>query len=145
MLGQQNRQLIFWYRNHPIFGTIDDRDRCTPVALSTDQPVTQTECNHELSDTLILNKACYSGNCLVCWHAIEWTRVDHHARMLFRLGPGCGVAWLFTFWSNNLTYRNTELARKLKVALVMRRHAHNRTRAITHQHIISDPDRNALA
>src|SRR5712692_1879377 len=139
MLGQQNRQLIFWYRNHSIFGTIDDRDRCTPVALSTDQPITQTECNHVFSYALILNKACYSGNCLFIWHAIEWTRVDHYSHVLFRLGPGCGVAWLFTFWSNHFTYRNTELARKLKVALVMRRYAHNCSRAITHQHIIGNP------
>src|SRR6266852_5302710 len=133
MLGQQNRQLIFWYRNHSIFGTIDDRDRCTPVALSTDQPVTQTECNHGLSYALILNKACYSGNCLFSWHAIEWTRVDHHSQVFFCLRPGRGIAWLFTFWSNHLTYRNTELACKLKVALVMRRHAHDRTSTITHQ------------
>ena len=64
--------------------------------------------------------------------------------MLFRLRPGCWIARLYTFRSNNLAYGNTELTRKLKVTLIMRRYAHDRARAVTHQHIIGYPDRNTF-
>src|SRR5271157_3214449 len=121
MLRQQHRQLIFEYRNHTVVRTVDDWDRRAPVALSTDQPVTQTVRNHETANALILNKACYSGNCLFGWHAIERTRVDHHSQVFFRLQPGRGITWLLTFRPNNLAYRNAKLTRKLKVALVMGR------------------------
>src|SRR5437764_13983970 len=122
MLGQQNGQLILGYWNHTILRAVDDRDGCTPVALSTDQPVTQAIRNHKPTYALILDKAGYSGNCLFGCHAIERTRVDHHPKMLFRLCPGRGIARLFTCRSNNLAYGNPELTRKLKVALIMRRH-----------------------
>src|ERR1700693_839035 len=62
--------------------------------------------------------------------------------MLSRLSPGCGIARRLTFRSNNLAYVNTELTRKLKVALIMCWYAHNRSSTIAHQHIIGNPDRN---
>ena len=38
-----------------------------------------------------------------------------------------------------------KLSRELEIALVMRRHGHDRAGAVTHQHVIRDPDRHALA
>ncbi len=43
---------------------------------------------------------------------------------------------------HHLHDRQIEFFGKFKIALVMRRHGHDRARAITGQHIVRDPDRN---
>ena len=43
-----------------------------------------------------------------------------------------------------LLARQTELGREFPVALVLGGHGHDRPRAIAHQHVISNPDRNGL-
>ena len=41
--------------------------------------------------------------------------------------------------------RQVELLRELVVALVVRRHGHDRARAVLHQHVVRDPDRDLRA
>ena len=41
--------------------------------------------------------------------------------------------------------RQRERRRELGVALVVRRHGHDRAGAVLHQHVVGDPDRDALA
>src|SRR4051812_25196873 len=58
------------------------------------------------------------------------------------LSPSSGIAWLLAFSTNNLTDGNLKFACKLEVTLIMGRYTHNCARAIAHQDVIGDPDRN---
>src|SRR5690242_12930087 len=104
MLGQPDRQLLLWYRDDAIRGAVDDRERRAPVALPADQPVAQAIADHVLANALFLQVPDDFVNGLVGGCAIEWAGIDHDARVLSGLCPGCRVASLLVQWANDLSY-----------------------------------------
>src|SRR6266849_10607344 len=145
MFRQPDGQLILWYRNHTVNWTIDDWNWCPPVTFPSNQPVAQPVGDHKRADASILQVPGNFSNRLAGRRAIERARVNHYPQVFFCLRPGRGIARCLTLWSDNLAYGNAELTRKFEIALVMAGHTHDGTRAVAHQYIISDPNRNLLA
>src|SRR5690242_13485468 len=110
-----------------MLGTVDNGDRCAPVALATDQPVSQTVVYHLLANTFFFDIPNNFCNCSVSRCAIEGTRIDHYPQCLFRLCPSCRITRLLALWTDDLANWKTELASKFEVALIMGRHTHNCT------------------
>ncbi len=75
---------------------------------------------------------------------VEGSAVDHHTFAGIRSFHRVTVQLSNTFRLNDRNYFQAKLARKRKVAFIVRRYSHDRTRAIRHQHIIRHPDRDAF-
>src|SRR3989344_2830472 len=103
---------------------MDDRNWGAPIPLPAYQPVPDFIIYFLLSFTLF-SQFCHNlFTGLLRQHAIILPRVNHLALSY--------VAALECFWLlNHFGYRQAELLGKFIVALIMRRHCHNGTRAVS--------------
>src|SRR5579884_681821 len=145
VLRQPDGQLLLRYGNGAMLRAVDDGDGRAPVPLAADQPVTQAIGDHKLADALLLQVARDLRDGLLAGRAAEGAGIDHRPLRDTRLRPCFRVARLLTFGPDDLDDGNAELARKLEVALVVGGNAHDRARAVAHQHVVGDPDGNLLA
>ena len=137
---KQQRQLFFRYRYSAAFRAVYDRDRLAPVTLTGEYPVTKLIVHFLLTDASLLDHGRrfffqHSG-----FHAVPLAGIDHGSHSVSV--SLCHVLNLFSVLGDNLNDRNIELLRKLKVTVIMGRHAHDGSCTVICQYIVGQPDWN---
>ena len=125
-------------------GTVDDRDRYAPVALSRDQPVAEPVGDGAPADAPLLRLGGDGLEGLPAGHSAVGTGVDRVSlvqlqdRALHRPGrPGRAA--------HDLLDREPVFAGEGKIAGVVARDAHDGSGGIGHEHVVRDPDRNPFS
>ena len=148
VVGQLDRQVGHGNRRDAASLAMDDRDRATPIALTGNAPVAELVVDLPLglrpvAERRLLQSArdlVYRG---LDRHAVEKARIDHHAVAVIGDlvdGEGRGVG------ARRADHRRRAEAvgvDEIEIALVVRRAAENRARAVLHQDEIGDIDRQA--
>jgi hypothetical protein len=129
---QHDRQLIVGHGNHTVALAVEHRDRRTPVALTRDQPVAETEVDRRLAATQRLEACGKLRARLGRREAGEVAARDQHA---------VGAAGRRDHGDD----RQVVFLREIVVALVVRGDAHHGARAVFGQHVVRHPDRHARA
>ena len=122
-LRQQHRQLVFRHGDDAAIVAVDDRDRGAPVPLPREAPVTQAIRDRGLGLPVLPQGLHDRGATLVGGQAVELTRRNEHAVL-----------------GHDFHDRQAERLRELAVALVVRRHGHDRARPVLHEHVVGDID-----
>ena len=143
-LRQLDRQLLERHRHDAARVAVNHRNRRAPVPLARDAPVLQAELHGPLADALLLHPLAHARQRRLGRQAGELAGIDEPA-VVFEGAVDLlrRVAQLGIRMDDNLD-RQLVLRRKLEVALVVRRHRHDRASAVLAQHEVRDPDRNAL-
>ena len=127
---------------------MDHRDGRAPVALAADQPIAQPVVDRAFALAALLQPCDRRLDALALAlagrHAIQRAGVDHHALVRPGLGQLIGADILARAAAPPGLIGRPNCLRELEVALVVRRHRHDRAGAIAHQHIVGDPDRDRL-
>ena len=147
-LGKLNREHLFGEgMSHPIF-VPNDRERLSPVTLTTEKPVTQTVGNSSASQALFFEPL---GHCRLCRVLIQTIEAN-----LFVRGVNCnaitGVGALAQVVSGrvlSITDSANDIQIKtlseFPVTIIVCRNCHDRAGAVIHEDIISNEHRNATA
>ena len=135
-LRQHERQLAFRQRHPAALLAVYERDRFAPVTLAAKHPVAQLVIHLPRADALLLQPGDHLLLGLLHLKAVQEPGVDHPA------GFAIGKRFLFHVAAcYNLDDRQVERLCKRIVARIVRRHGHDRARAVGHEHIIGNPDR----
>ena len=71
------RQIFLFFRYPSAVVTVNHRNRCSPVSLSGDQPVTKSVVNGLLSYPLFFQPLNNSRNGILVIHAVKFAGIDH--------------------------------------------------------------------
>src|ERR1700676_5344605 len=117
---------------------MDHRNRRAPVALPGNTPVLNPICDGGLAEALLFGVRVHPAAGFSAREAREFAGV---------LGDsvvgesGLRVALKYSIYrSNHGTDRNAKSLSEIKIAIVVRRHSHDRARAVVDQYEIADPD-----
>ncbi len=127
-LRQDDRQLILGDGHGAVVLAVDDRDRAAPVALARHRPVAQAVRDRRSAASLLAQRLDDHCHGLAGRPAAELAGVDQDVGLLVDHRPNRQVVALG----------------ELTVALVVRRHGHDRARPVVHQDVVGDPDRYPL-
>ena len=143
VIRQHHRQVLLGHRHRAAAVAVDDRDRRAPVALAADAPVTQAPGGLFLAQTQCRQLGRHLVYRIGAGQAAELVGVDGDALGLVGvpLLPAREIVVLGTEHIHHLLDRNAVLQGKGEIALVMAGHAHHGAIAITHQHVVADPQR----
>ena len=138
---QYHRQVLFGYRHGAVLSAVDDGNRRAPVTLAAYAPVAQAPGGFFLAQAVFFQRVGHGVDRLLVTHAAEAVGVDGNAARLVAIPflPLVVVVFLAVH-QNHLDHRDAVFARKNKVALVVRRHPHYGAIAITHEHVVADPE-----
>ena len=129
------------------FSVVDHWERFAPIALPTEQPIAQAIIDTQSTDALRFKpRNCstfrFGGRHAV--HRKSTRRVRAIDRTPFAAG-GHLAGPSHARDVDNLQHRQRKLLGKFKVTLIVRRHRHDRTGSVAHEHIVRGPDGNVLA
>ena len=137
-LGQQQRQFVFGQQPGAAVLQMQQRKRLAPVALPAEQPIAQLVAHGRPARALCLKPRRNAALRLGRFQPVQQPRVHAHALAgkgrLGHIAP-----------RHHLAHRQFVLPGKIPVALVVGRHRHNCAAAVTGQHIIRNPNGDALA
>ena len=119
-------------------GFPDDRERLAPIPLPRKKPVAQFVVDRAFAEAAFFQPLGDLANRFARWKTVNDWRVDRDA-VADKPNRFFSGRWL-----NNLANWQIKFARKFEIALVVRRHGHDRAGAISEQNVIGDPDRNFL-
>ena len=127
-----------------------DREWLAPVALARKEPVAKFKLDAAFTDALLLQPNHHFDFCFLCRHAVERTAVHGVAfvgKALHRLRLACSLVSEADarFLCHDFANRQCKLLRKLPIALVVRRHSHDRAGAVAREHVVCDPHGDFLA
>ena len=146
IVGQDDGQICIGHRHRATFLAEKHGDRGAPHTLAADQPVAQAEVDRALTLAALLQpfhcRLDTLAFALTGGDAIDRAGVDHRPRAGPGFGQFIGTGDLTARRLDHQLDRQTKFFGKLKVALVMARHGHNRAGAVAHHHIVGNPDRN---
>ena len=159
ILGQRNRQLVLGNGHDAAVITVNNRNRITPIALTGNEPVAQTELNRLLALTLSLqvtDDSVDSRRMLAAHHAGVLAGLNQHTFGLVGFFPidGGNLAFLHAvelgiqriiFAQDNGDDGQVVLASKLEVALVAAGNRHYGTGAVIGNDVIGNPYGNLFA
>ena len=141
---QHHRQLIFGYRNGLTVGTINHRDRTTPITLAADAPVTQTEIHAQIAFRHRLQNVGNLVESLLEIQTIDGIGIHHsHVGVGFIGIPILPLVCIVAFvrYFNYLFDWQRVFMCEFEIALIMPRHRHDCASAVIHQYKVRDPDR----
>ena len=142
-IRKAQRKFLLRHRHIAAFRTVDDGDRLAPVTLSGEDPVSQLEVYRSFSDASLFYHVRRFFFQHGGFHAVPLSGIDHGAGSLrVRLGH---IFNFFSVFGDDLDDRDIEFLRKLKVAVVMSRYAHDGSRTVIGQHVVGQPDRRLCA
>ena len=120
-----------------------DRNRAAPVALAGQAPVAQAELLDSLAQTLRLHPVDGGVDGFLPGRHVETGEVIDplHLLRLRRDEGGVGHRLRVVERQEGVDHRQIVLAAEVEVALVVRRRAEDRARAVVHQDEVGDPDR----
>ncbi len=121
---QQDRQLVLRHGDGAVLVAVDDRDRAAPVALAREAPVAETKADRGLAAAALAEPVDDRTLRFLRRPPVELRGVDEHAVVV-----------------DHRDDRQVELLGERGVAVVVRRHRHDRAGAVVHQHVVGDPDR----
>ena len=144
---QNHRQILFRHRNRAAVRAVDDGNGRTPVALTGNTPVAQTELCLLVAEP---HRFQIRGNRVdrfmnvkpVVLAGVDAVRVKRLVAV--PVLPGIRREFL-TFNGADLNDRNAELLCERKVAFVVCGHAHDGALAVAHENVVADPDFNLAA
>ena len=124
-----------FFRYQTTVWTVYKRDRCTPITLTADTPVTQFVVGRSFAFALFLHIVGDSNFCLFIPYTAETAAVDE--------GTVSGIRQCFSPLDDTLD-RQTVLGCKLEVTFIMGRYRHHCTPAVACQYEVRCPDRDFL-
>ena len=137
--GSSTGSSLVRHRDDPARVAVDDRDRAAPVALSREAPVAQAVVDREpaaaLGRELLDDRAAALGR----GQAVELGRVDEQLA-LGVLDVRRAPRRRRRRRPHDLADRQVECRREVEVALVVRRHGHDRARPVVDQDVVGDED-----
>src|ERR1700722_1846787 len=121
---------------------INDGNRSAPVPLAGDAPIAQAEDDFAAPKTLFLGESRHFDDGFAGREAVERARIDQLAVLVLVEGGG------HFFFDERFApaglddnaYRKAIFPAELEVALVVRGHGHDGSRAVFQEHEIADPD-----
>ncbi len=140
-LRQFHRQLFIRHRHQAVGRTMDHRDRRAPVALPRNPPVLQAVLHCAVTDAALFRVPGHGLERLFGRQPVKLAGVEQHVVRR-------RVVVLALFRRRTIARpddrhdRQLVLLREIEVALVVRRHAHHRSRAVFDEHVVRDPNRN---
>ena len=140
ILRQGDGQLILGHGHDPARIAMNEGDRGAPIALARNTPVAQAPHGRPLAPAASLGAGDHIGLGIFDGFAVKEVRIDDHAVAGFRLTAHRCVG-LRRVPCHHTGDRQGVFARKLKIALIVPRHAHHRAGAVIHQHKIGDEHR----
>ena len=149
--GERERQVLLRDERLRAVLPVDDRERLAPVALAGEEPVAQLVLRLGLPDALLGEPLDHRLARVVDREAGKEARRDHDARRnvgkrrVRRVRHGIHRSVLRRVGirrGDDLHDRQVEDLRKVEVALVVRRHGHDRARAVGGEHVVGNEDRN---
>ena len=151
---QTNGQIFYGNRYNTAVLTMNSRNRVTPIALTANKPVAQTELNFASAATHGLKVGHHSGlalgmlaaaqtgvlarlhqNSFGCHSGIPINAGHHTIRLILEL-----LVQRVILGADDGDNGQIVLACKLKVALVTARNRHNGARAVIGHHVIGNPN-----
>ena len=141
-MRQQHRQLVLRHGDLAAVFAVHDGNRRAPIALARDQPVAQLVVDRKVARALVAQPLGDRVAALAGGRPVEPARIDHRPfvqeglrqRLPLPIGRGDHGADF-----------QAVLGGEVEVALVVGRHGHDCARAVGHQHVVGDPNGNALA
>ena len=141
IFGQFYRKLFFRHRHDAAALAMHHRNWAAPIALARNQPIAQTK----------IHRANAVARCFDAAQGFGLGSLDIQPVQEARIGqpPWPNIGLLTDFIARRIGVRRNDdrqhgqsiFASKVEVALIVRRTAEDRARAVTHQHEISDIDR----
>ena len=138
---QNHWQICRWHWYGTMLGTMDDRDRCTPVALAANQPVTHLVGYFGVATTFLFEPSHNLLTSILAAHTIKCARINEHAFAMVALVS----IWVVVGPLNDGDDGQLVFLGKGGIALIMSRHSHHCTGAIATKDIIGHPDGYSLA
>ena len=165
--GRRTGQVALGHRHLAALGAVDDRDRRAPVPLARDEPVAQAEVLGGPARAALLEDLDDAADRVGLGEPVERSGVDEapfagqgdarRGRVDEREVIGQDRIALLVQPDHRDHARDRRVrvhhdahgqlegAREVEVALVVRRHRHDRAVAVVGQHVVGGPDRQALA
>ena len=143
---QDYRQILFGNRHRAVLRAMNHGNRRAPIALAADAPVAQTPGGFFLAQAFGHQVSGHGVNGGFKSQSVVLAGVHRHALLLVAVPVSpqrCIVSLALDV--GDLPDRQTVLVRKLKIPLIMGRHAHDRAIAVAHEHIVANPDLHLLA
>ena len=140
ILWQHYRQLILWYKLFTTVITVNNRNRCTPITLTGNQPVTETIVDTALTKALSLSLVHNALHSSLNVHARELSRIYQHTSLVYIGLSHFLQLQLLVLWLESNNNIQLILLSKHPVTLILRRNTNNRTSTVLSQYIISNPD-----
>ena len=145
ILWQEHWQLILWYQLLTAVIAVDNRNWCTPIPLTGNQPVTETVVYPALAEALSLSLVHDTLHGSLNIHAGEFSRIYQHAGLV-HIGLSHFLQLQLTIlWLQGNDNLQIVLGSKHPVTLILRRHADNRTSTVLSQYIVGYPDFHLIA
>ena len=137
---QFHRQLSFGNGHHTAMLAIHDRNGSAPVPLTGNIPVTQTPIGR--APPLSRGFKCIGDTLLGLFirQSSKFAGIDQSARSSPRFSHGRGIKSGLVVGLNDHQTRDTVLAGKFEIALVVRRDSHDRTGTVFGKHKVAEPD-----
>ena len=153
-LGQLHRQHGFRQGDREVQVVVDDRERLAPVALTAEEPVPQLVVDGRLPEPAghqpAGDRGLRRGDAETVERDLGVGRAHRDPVADERVGPRRRVRVAGALEqprsgrADHARDGQVELARELEVALVVRRHGHDRTGPVAHEHVVGDEDRDPL-
>ena len=137
-VGQQDRQVFLGDRHDPVALAVHHRDRAAPVPLARDEPVAQAVVDRGVPLALAVQPGHDPLQRVAVGQPVEVRGGVHQCPV-----TGVGQAVVGPF--DDPPDRQVEPLGECEVALVVRRHGHDRPGAVLHQHVVGDVHWDALA
>ncbi len=152
VLGQGYGQLVIGHGIPAVDRAVDHRDGRAPITLTADQPVAIAIVDRFLADAFFFqpiddrrNAGILASFLIVDSGPVKLGGVDHRARADIGLGHGVAIQVGLALRLDDRNDLQPVLAGKGEVAFVVGGDSHDGARAVRHQHVIRDPDRDARA
>ena len=140
ILRQAHRQHLRRHRHDAADLAINHRDRAAPIALAREAPVAQAVIDRTLTMFRGLEFRDRQALGLVHRKPVEEAGIEDSTRTGIGLVVNAEVFRGGVRRQDNRCHRQRELARKIEVALIVRRAAEDRAAAIARQHEVGGPD-----
>ena len=136
---QFQRQFVIRHGDHAAFRAVDNRNRLAPIALAVERPVFHFILHAALADAFFGKVINHAGDRIFfVVKTVQEAGIDHFAV--------AGVSGFFNVAAaDDFDNINPEFLRERIVAVVVRRHRHNRARAVAHHDIVGNINRDFLA
>ena len=142
VIGQNDRQVFFLLGNNTAVRAMHHRDGTAPIALAAQPPVAQPIFGLPFAETMRLEIVdCCVDGLLACYLGDSGKMVDKAD--FFGLCRHEGHGAHFGFVAKRIEcvlHGQIVFARKVEIALIMRRASEHRAGAILHQDKVADPD-----